>query len=395
MASSEPLHWSPFDTATMDPYPMFKRLREEAPIYYNERYDFYALSRYDDCENCLFDRDTYSSAYGGVVDIIKANIDIPSGMFIFEDPPRHTVHRSIFARMFTPRRLKALEPQIRDYCKSAIEPLVKAGKFDFVADLGGQMPMRVIAMLLGIPESDTQAVREKTDAGLRYEDEEMKDFTPDTFANPIFNEYLDWREKHPSDDVMTELLAVEFQDENGVTRRLTRNEMLIVLNLLATAGNETTNKLISWTGKVLAEHPDQRRQIQEDRSLITQTIEEVLRYEPPSGHIARVNMKDVEFYGVKIPKGSAIAMLVPAGNRDERAFPNPDAFDIHRERKPHLTFGYAWHVCLGNQLARLEGRVMLDELLNSMPEWTVDMKNAQLMKTSTVRGFETLPAFVG
>jgi hypothetical protein len=208
-----------------------------------------------------------------------------------------------------------------------------------------------------------------------------------------FEEYIDWRVKHPSDDLMTELLNVEFEDETGTTRRLTRTEILIFVNILAGAGNETTNRLIGWTGKLLAGHPEQRRQIHENRALIPQAIEEILRFEPPGPCIARYVARDAEFYGTKVPAGSALLCLVGAGNRDEHKFADGDRFNIHRARAPHLTFGLGIHVCLGNALARVEGRIALDELLNRFPEWDIDLENARLSSTSTVRGWETLPAF--
>ena len=392
--SKESVHWDPFHTDNSDPYPMFKRLRDEAPIYYNEEYDFYALSRYQDCENGLFDRETFISGHGDVIDMIRSKVEIPSMMFIFEDAPKHTVHRNLFGRMFTPGRMKALEGQIRQFCAKAMDPHVGSGRFDFVANLGAEMPMRVIGMLLGIPESDLQAVRANADAQLHVEAGKPREYTTEGFQAQGFDDYLDWRAKHPSDDLMTEIINLEFEDETGVRRRMTREEILCVCNLFAVAGNETTNKLIGWTGKVLADHPDQRRQIYEDRALIPQAIEEILRFESPSTHVARYNTKAVEYYGRTIPEGSVVAFLNHAANRDERVFENPDTFNIHRERKPHLTFGYGWHVCLGNPLARLEGRIALDEVLNRFPEWEIDTDNARMVTTSTVRGFEALPAFV-
>lgn len=393
--SQEPLWWDPFNTSNADPLPMLKRLRDEAPLYYNDKYDFYALSRYDDCENGLMDRDAYINRHGDVVDLIKANIDIPSGMFIFEDPPRHGIFRNLFGRMFTPRRMNAIEPKIREFCARALDPFVGAKGFDFVAHLGAEMPMRVIGMLLGIPDADLQTVRKRTDASMRNDNPgEPKQYSPEAMIAQGFAEYLDWREKHPSDDLMTELLNLEFEDETGAKRKLTRNEILVVCNLFASAGNETTNRLIGFTGKILGDNPDQRRLVHADRSLIPNTIEEVLRYETPSAHIARKSTRDMEYYGQKVPAGSVVAFIVHSANHDERMFENPDDFNIQRERKPHLTFGYAWHVCIGNPLARMEGRIALDEVLKRFRDWEVDHANARLLNTSTVRGYDTLPVFI-
>jgi cytochrome P450 len=387
-------YWDPYDPVFFaDPYPSFKRLREEAPIYYNERYDFYAVSRYLDVEHGLTDREVFSSARGDILEMIKQNVPVPPGSFIHEDPPVHTVHRRVLNRVFTAKKMAALEPQIRKFCANALDPLVTGGEFDFITNLGADMPMRVIGMLLGIPEEDQEAVRDRVDANLRTEAGKPIDYSNQHAMGEGFEEYLDWRVKHPSDDLMTELLGVEFEDETGTLRRLTRSEILIFVNILAGAGNETTNRLIGWTGKLLAEHPDQRRQIYENRALIPQTIEEILRFEPPGPAVARYVARDTEFHGTKLPAGSTLVCLVGSGNRDESKFVNGDRFDIHRTRAPHLTFGHGIHVCLGNALARLEGRVALDELLNRFPEWDVDLERAHLSATSTVRGWETLPAF--
>lgn len=392
--SASSLSWDPYDPALVaDPYPTFARLREEAPLYYNEEHDFYAVSRYEDVMNGLADRDTFISGKGGIVELIKSNIPPPKGVFIFEDPPQHTMHRNLLTRVFTPKRMSELEPAVRRYCAQALDPVVDTGRFDFVRDLGAQMPMHVIGMLLGIPEEDRQAVRERADAAVRTEVGKPKDYTNRSFITDGFTEYIDWRAKHPSDDLMTQLLQAEFEDETGETRRLSREEVLVFISVLAAAGNETTNRLIGWTGKTLADHPDQRRQVLTNRSLIPQTIEEVLRYEPPPPHIARYVARDVELHGKIVPKGSIMVFLVAAANRDSRKFEHGDSFNINRERLPHLSFGHGFHVCLGNALARVEGRVALDEVLNRFAHWELDLDNAYISPTSTVRGWETLPTY--
>jgi cytochrome P450 len=212
-----------------------------------------------------------------------------------------------------------------------------------------------------------------------------------TFGSDMFAEYIDWRVEHPGDDLMTELLQAEFEDETGTIRRLTRDEALLYTTVVAGAGNETTTRLIGWAGKVLAEHPDQRRELVEDRSLIPGAIEELLRYEPPAPHIARYVPEEVELYDRSVPAGSAMLFLVGAANRDDRHFRDPDHFDIRRESAKHLTFGYGIHFCIGAALARLEGRVALDEVLTRFPTWDVDWDGAKLAPTSTVRGWQSLP----
>jgi cytochrome P450 len=387
------VQYDPYDVEIdADPYPVFRRLREEAPLYRNDTHDFYALSRFADVERGLVDRETYISGRGAILELIKANIEMPPGVLIFEDPPVHTVHRGLLSRVFTPKKMNALEPQVRELCARSLDPLVGAGGFDFVRDLGAQMPMRVIGMLLGIPEQDQEAIRDRSDADLRTEPGQPMEYSQDRFVTgEAFAEYVDWRAKHPSDDLMTELLRAEFEDETGTIRRLTREEVLTYVNVVAGAGNETTTKLIGWTGKVLADHPDQRRELVEDRSLISNAIEEILRYEPPAPHVARYVTQDVEHHGHTVPEGSAMIFLIGAANRDDRRYPNGDRFDVHRDVGQHLTFGYGIHFCLGAALARLEGRVALDEVLKRFPEWDVDRDSARLAPTSTLRGWETLP----
>ena len=388
--------YDPYDVEiNADPYPVFRRLREEAPLYRNDAYDFYALSRFTDVERGLVDAQTYISGRGAILELIKADMEMPPGTLIFEDPPIHTVHRSLLSRVFTPKKMNALEPRIRDFCARSLDPLVGAGGFDLVRDLGAQMPMRVIGMLLGIPEEDQETVRDRSDAALRTEPGQPMQYSQERFVTgEAFAEYIDWRAEHPSDDLMTEMLQAEFEDETGTTRRLTREEVLTYVNVVAGAGNETTTRLIGWTGKVLADHPDQRRELVADRSLIPNAIEELLRFEPPAPHIARYVSRDVEHHGKTVPKGSVMMFLVGAANRDDRRFPDGDSFDIHRDVGQHLTFGYGIHFCLGAALARLEGRVALDEILQRFPEWDVDLDNARLSPTSTVRGWETLPVVI-
>jgi cytochrome P450 len=388
--------WDPYNPIHFkDPYPVFRQLREDCPIYFNEQYNFYAVSRYDDVQRLLGDRDSFVSRHGDLLEFITGKLEFPSGMFIYEDPPLHTVHRALLTRIFTPKKMTELEPQIRAYCAKALDPVVDDGVFDFIGDLGAEMPIRVIGMLLGIPEQDLKKVQNFVDDSLGVEPGKPMEVESShfNFSGTVFEDYIDWRAKHPSDDLMTALLNVEFVDETGATRKLTRGEILIFVNILAGAGNETTNRLIGWTAKTLAEHPDQRRQIHQDRRLIPQTIEEVLRFEPPGPATGRYVEREAEFHGVKVPKGSAVLGLVGAANRDERKFTNGEAFDIHRETVPHLTFGYGFHACLGNALARIEGRVALDEILTRFPEWEVDLEAARLSCTSSVRGWETLPAY--
>jgi len=387
--------YDPYDLAVnTDPHPMFRRMRHEAPVYYNEQHDFYAVSRYADVDRGLSDRDFFSNARSDVLEFIKADVEFPSGIFIFEDPPLHTIHRGLVSGIFTPRRMAALESQVREFCANALDPLVGGDRFDFVHDLGAQMPMRVIGMLVGIPEDFQESIRDHINASIATGTGQPITDISTVMSGEIFADFLDFRMKHPASDIMTDLINVEFEDETGATRRLTRDEILNYVNIVAGAGNETTTKLIGWTGKVLADHPDQRRELAEDPTLIPDAIEELLRFEPPGPAVARFVTKDAAFGEQTVPAGSALLCLVASANRDEQRFPDPDRFDIHRKPRGHLTFSVGAHFCLGAALARLQGRVALEEVLKRFPEWSVDEDAAKLAVTSTTRGWESLPVLV-
>jgi cytochrome P450 len=391
IASERGAAWDPYDFELLrNPHNVFRHIREERPLYYNDEHDFYAISRYADCVAGLGDRQTFVNGKGVMLEQIRSGSPMPRGLFNFEDPPQHTIHRGLLSRVFTVGRMTQLEPQIREFCARMLDPLVGAGGFDFVRDFSAKVPMRVIGMLLGIPEEDQDEIRQRGDNRLRTEVGRPMQYDGDG-VSAGFGDYIDWRIAHPSDDIMSQLVQAEFEDETGARRRLTRAELGTMIGFLASAGNETTNRLIGWAGKLLAMHPGQRRQLRENPALIPQAIEEVLRYEPPAAHIGRYVARDAELHGTMVSEGSVVIFLTGAANRDPREFADPDRFDIHRERRPHLTFGHGHHVCLGNALARLEGRIALDEVLKRFPDWQVDLDRASLASTSTVRGWETLP----
>jgi cytochrome P450 len=380
-----------------DPYPMFKRLRDEAPLYYNEVHDFYAVSRFQEANRTLVDHKNFSSARGGLLELIKSGVEIPPGVLIFEDPPLHDIHRRLLARAFTPRMIMGLEPKIREFTVRCLDPLVGGGRIDFVKDVGAVMPMRVVGMLFGIPEDYQRRVQEDGDKHVRTERGGRITDNPDgAFTdNTVFAEFVDWRTEHPADDLTTDMINVEFEDENGVIRTLRRDELLMFMNIVAVAGSETTTRMIGWAGKLLSEHPDQRRLLAADRSLLPGAIEEILRFESPALQAARYVTHDVEFHGSTVPAGSAILSLMAAANRDERQFgPDAESFDITREPRQHLTFGVGAHFCLGNSLARLEGRIALEEILNRFPDWEVDLDEAVFSSSSAVRGWDSMPARV-
>lgn len=390
------LSYDPYDVEIdADPYPIYKRLRDEAPLYYNDKFGFWGLSRFADVEAALRDVANLSSAKGDILEVVKAEPVMPLGVFINEDPPLHTVHRLLVSRAFTPRKLKAIEDRVRAFCAACLAPLIGGDRFDFTLDLGAEMPMRVIGILVGIPESLQRSVRKVAGRRLRNKPGEPLPVSKDNYFNGnMFRDYVEWRGRNPSDDLVTELLHVEFEDVSGTIRRLSTEELLVFLGVIANAGTETVGRLFGWLGKLLGDHPDQRRELAQDPSLIPGAVEEVLRFEPPVHNIARYVANDVEYQGQVVPAGSALLLMAGSANRDERKFDDPDRFDIHRNAN-HLSFGRGTHFCLGASLARLEGRVALEEILKRWPDWTIDLGNAVRSPTATVRGWESMPAILG
>ncbi|MGE2690702.1 cytochrome P450 [Mycolicibacterium pulveris] len=395
-ASTVDLYYDPFDFAIDDdPYPVWKRMRDEAPLYYNEKYNFYALSRYEDVAQGLHDWDTYRSGKGTTLDVIMSGVEVPPGVILFEDPPLHDLHRRVLSRVFTPRRMEAVEPLTRQFCVRALDSLAGSSRFDVIGDFGALIPMRTIGYLLGIPEEGQQQIRDNTDASIGLKEASFRAVSAATFENAyqLFADYIEWRAEHPSDDLMTQLLNAEVE-EDGKLRPLSRIEVLTYTSMIAGAGNETTTRLIGFIAQMLAEHPEQRRELVDDFSLIPRAIEEVLRYQAPSPVQARHVARDTESHGQTIPEGSVMLLLNGSANRDERRYPNGESFDIHRTGS-HLSFGQGLHFCLGSSLARMQARVALEEMLKRWPEWDVDYADAAMAHTASVRGWGKLPITVG
>ncbi|WP_326547269.1 cytochrome P450 [Mycolicibacterium sp. ND9-15] len=389
------LYYDPFDfDIDDDPYPVWKRMRDEAPLYYNEKYNFYALSRYDDVAQGLHDWETYRSGKGTTMDVIMSGVEVPPGVILFEDPPLHDIHRRVLSKVFTPRRMEAIEPLTRQFCVRALDSLAGASRFDVIGDFGALIPMRTIGYLLGIPEQGQQQIRDNTDASIGLKEGSFQSVSAATFENAyqLFADYIEWRAEHPSDDVMTQLLNAEVEDA-GQLRPLSRLEVLTYTSMIAGAGNETTTRLIGFIAQLLAEHPDQRRELVDDFSLIPRAIEEVLRYQAPSPVQARYVARETESYGQKITEGSVMLLLNGSANRDERRYSDGESFDIHRGGS-HLSFGQGLHFCLGSSLARMQARVALEEMLRRWPEWEVDYADAAMAHTSSVRGWGKLPITV-
>ncbi|WP_396930277.1 cytochrome P450 [Mycolicibacterium sp.] len=389
-------YYDPFDFKIDDnPYPVWKQLRDAAPLYHNEKYSFYALSRHSDVARELVNWQDYRSGRGTIIEVLLNGIEVPPGVILFEDPPIHDLHRRLLSGVFTPRRMAAIEPLAREFCRQALDPLSDSDGFDFIADLGAWMPMRTIGYLLGIPEDRQVAIRRNTDKMLNLDAGAPTDVAADMLsqATSVLQEFIDWRYDHPSDDLMTELVNAEVEEADGSRRRLTRGEALTYAGTIVGAGNETTTRLLGFAGQLLSDHPDQRRELAADFSLIPNAVEEVLRYEAPSPVQARYVARDVELYGRSVPEGSVMLLINGSANRDERQFPDADRFDIRR-RAAHLSFGHGIHFCLGAALARVQARVALEEVLSRWPDWEVDYDRARRAHTTSVRGWASLPVSV-
>jgi cytochrome P450 len=389
------VYWDPFDPALRDePYALWRRLRDEAPCYHNDRYDFYVLSRYADVAAAHLDVRTYISSHGTSLELMGPD-PIPGGQIIFLDPPEHTRLRALVSRAFTPRRMAALDGRIREICRGLLDARIGAESFDYVQDFGAIVPPTVISSLLGVPESDQEELRHVVDAVFHIED--GVGMVNETSLNAIgkIDEYLVGqirdRRANPRDDMLSALATAEVADEHGEVGRLSSAQAADFGKVLFIAGTETVARLIGWAGSVLATHPDQRAELAADPSLIPGAIEELLRYEAPSPVQARWTTAAVEMHGTTIPAGSKVVLLTGAAGRDERKYPDPDRFDIHREFDHHVSFGHGIHFCIGAALARTEGRIALEETLRRWPTWEVDHDEAELLYTSTVRGYEKLP----
>ncbi len=378
------------------PYEVLRRLRDEMPLYRSEQYDFFAVSRYADVAQVLADRDTFISGNGMTYEVLKACVDLglemPDGLFICEDPPQHTMHRALVSRLFTPRAVNGLEEQIRHLCEEVVESIRGRSRFDFMAEVANQIPVQVIGMLLGLPKADQAELHAVFHRTMHTDsDDPDADALAGIAESAVwFDRYLDERVNHPTDDVMTQLLHMELTDETGATRTLRRDEILTYLTLIASAGSDTTAMALGWAMRALGDHPDQREALRADRGLMATAVEEIIRYEAVSYHAARWVTRDIELHGTVVPARSAMVVLPPAANRDERQFPEPDVFDIRRSGGQNFSFGFGPHFCLGASLARLEMRVAIDVLLDTLPGWTIDREASSMVSGINTRGWEHL-----
>ena len=377
-----------------DPYPLYRQFRDREPCVYNERLDFYALFRFEDVWRATLDWETYSSSLGPTLDN-RGQIPGELMSIIGMDPPRHTRMRNLVSRGFTPRRIAALEPEVRRIAGGWLDPLAGERECDLQREFAVKFPMDVISALLGIPEPERDRFREAVDLGLARD--------PDTGLPPkqaieamvenraLILDLLLARRREPRDDLISLLATLDYEEPDGSTRKLTDAEVAAFTGLLGAAGAETTAKLIGNLTVYLARHPDQRKRLWHDPGLIPGAVEEVLRYDAPSQFQGRVALRDTVEHGVRIPQGARVALVTGAACRDEREFPDPDRLDVMRCPAREIYFGYGQHLCLGKSLARLEARVALEEMGARFPDWEVDEAGLTRTYQAHVRGFANVP----
>jgi len=381
------VHYDPFAYDTHEnPYPIYQQLRDEAPAYYNAELDFWALSRYDDVRNALVDHETFCSGQGFLLEDI-GELALP--MVLGMDPPDHSRVRSTINRAMTPRRVAALEEPIRRLARRLLDAFAPSGRGDIVVDFAAILPMTIISELLCVPEADRNQLRHWADDMVEREDgvKGLPAKALDAGGRIVgyFDDMLRRRAAAPGDDLLSLLIAAEQRGE------VTHLELLAFCFLLIIAGNETTTKLIGNMIYQLDRHPDQRLRLLDDRALIPNAVEEVLRYESSTHMMARTLTRDLELHGQRMPKGKKVALILASANRDHRYWTQPDVFDVGRDTTGTLAFGFGIHHCLGASLARLEGTVALQEILARIPDFAVDQAGLARVHSGNVRGFSHVP----
>ena len=370
-----------------DPYPTYRLLRENAPAYYSEEHDFWALSRFDDIWNAFTDWQTFSSANGVSLEDTAA---FSPDMIITIDPPRQTKIRGLVARALTPRRVAELEPKIRRIVTRHIDRFIDEGMADMITDLGQLLPMEVIAAFVGVPDEDQAQIQGWTEEMLHREPDssEVTEAGVKAFRSldNYFRRDLGRRRGSGGGDLVSGLLSAEVDGE-----RLSDDEIVGFLFLLALAGGETTTKLIGNMTYNLCRHPDQKAKLLADRSLMAKAVEEALRFDTSTQQMTRTLTRDFEIHGRTMQAGKKVALIIASGNRDDREYENPDEFDITRKIPRILSFGHGPHLCVGASLARLETRVTFEELHRRLPSYEIDFDACVRVHNTNVRGFSSIP----
>jgi cytochrome P450 len=384
------VEYNPFSRPVADnPFPVYRRLRDDAPVYHNEELDFYALSRFDDVMNAHLDPGTLSSAHGVTIE----GIDAGQPFLIVKDPPEHTAHRKIVSRVFTPRRIGALEPFIRARAGELLDRVRDQRAFDVAADFSIRLPLDVISELIGIPPSLRDEVHvlcdritTRREGSTDYEDA----FAANVELHTLLTGLVKDRRAHPGDDVISLLIASPIPLDDGTERSMDDDELAARFLELAFAGHETVAKLIPNGVIALAWYPDQRRELVADPSLMAGAVEEMLRWDPPSHYQGRWTTRDLELHGTTIPADRRVILLTGSAGHDERRYREPELFDLHRDVDRHVSFGFGAHLCLGAALARLETRIAFEELLARVPDYSIDEGSAVRQYSGNVRGLDHL-----
>jgi cytochrome P450 len=378
-----------------DPYPYYKRLRDEAPLYRNEEQKFWALSRHADVVAGFRNSTTLSNKHGVSLDPISRNEHAHRVMsFLALDDPGHLRLRTLVSKGFTPRRIRELEGRVIEIAVQHLDAALQSDTFDYVDDFAGKLPMDVISELMGVPESDRVRIRALAD-GVMHRDDGVKDVPAEAIqaSADLMVYYADMvatRRKKLSDDLTSALVEAEIDGD-----RLTDEEIIAFLFLMVVAGNETTTKLLANAAFWGFKNPDQLTPVFDDHSLVKPWIEETLRYDASSQILARAVSADMTLYDTTIPEGDVLLLLPGSGNRDDRVFSDPDAYRIDREiGSKLLSFGSGAHFCLGAHLARMEAQVALTELFKRVRGYEVDEANSVRVHSSSVRGFAHLPITV-
>ncbi len=398
---SDRVVFDPYDYATQDdPYPLYRRLRDEEPLHHNPEHDFWVLSRHADVAAALRDDATYSNRMGVSLDASSWHPEAHRVMsFLALDAPEQTRIRSLVSRAFTPRRVRELIPQVQGLTDRYLDAALESpdGELDWIEQLAGKLPMDVISEMMGVPEADRDEVRRLSDLLVHREDG-LHDVPPAGMeaAMTLFGYYTDLlaaRRAQPTDDLTSALLAAEVDGD-----RLDDGEIIAFLFLMVVAGNETTTKLLGNALHHLAAHPDQLTAVFADPdTLVVPWIEETLRHDTSSQILARHLRADVELHGRTAPAGAKLLVLLGSANRDERVFERPDVYDVHRDKRELgqiLSFGGGRHFCLGANLARLEARIVLEELVRRVDRVEVDVERSVRVHSTNVRGFARLPITV-
>jgi cytochrome P450 len=395
-----PMEFNPYsDSFFDDPYDTYRWMRDEAPVYYSERWDFYALTRNEDVVAAHRDWESFSSAYGVTLDALSMRHRFDElKMLILMDPPEHERLRKLVRQVFTKAGIANLEPLVTDIVTSHVQALAGEDHFDLVADFAALFPVEIISSMLGVPAGERQQIRLWTDGFLHREENNPFATESGVAASMAMNEYfLDLaREKRrkPDDLIISRLVTTSYEDQSGVTHRLTDEDIATFSVLLASAGSETVTKLMGNGVMAFHNNPDQWELVLADADLIPGAIEEMLRLNPPSQYQGRFTTRDVVLDGGTIPAGSPTLLVTGAATRDPRAYDQPDVFDIQRGGATTLAFGYGAHSCLGSWLARLETRVALQQLRERWPRFDVDTDGLQRVTMSNVAGYSHIPVHV-